>query len=349
MENTVLLVSYFSKTLLRIPTLQVSADDSDTAKMVQANSDNTFYVYNTTLDSTYPKNKAIPIKVKVEPASEKDKITKFQFTLGNDDFTRACEYPDVDNVTPTFTYTHPVAVSTKEITGNSLETSSDSDWTWPTDLFGGKVKKIKVKIWQGTTVTEHTITRSFYIVGSQIPDARIDAYVDTQNATISGTTYTWAHSSYKAILNQETFKRHYARSTYLAKTSHEYYPFKGGGTGDDGFGIGQLTPPSASEQIWNWKKNIDRGFNFFITTKRQAAELDLAGHTYTQEQLKYATVCRYNGGSYFVWSSTESKWIKRSDITCNCDGNEAKGKKDGGSCQNYGFCYANKILGTYTD
>lgn len=46
---------FFSNLRMRIPTLQVSADDSDTAKMVQANSDNTFYVYNTTLDSTYPK------------------------------------------------------------------------------------------------------------------------------------------------------------------------------------------------------------------------------------------------------------------------------------------------------
>ena len=39
--------------------------------------------------------------------------------------------------------------------------------------------------------------------------------------------------------------------------------------------------------------------------------------TYTIDQLKYETVCRWNGGTYHEWDHKTSSWVRPSNILCD--------------------------------
>ncbi|HXD33133.1 MAG TPA: hypothetical protein VN643_18570 [Pyrinomonadaceae bacterium] len=142
---------------------------------------------------------------------------------------------------------------------------------------------------------------------------------------------------------------------------------------DNGYGICQLTnPPPKFEQVWNWKLNIDAGVKLF-GEKRSAAITYLSknNHTYTAEQLKYETVCLWNGGHYHVWDAKASKWVRNPNILCDSKtGNmgwdmtdpQNKGKTEaqlskrdfgsysggkpapGSHWDHYGVCYADHLL-----
>ena len=81
----------------------------------------------------------------------------------------------------------------------------------------------------------------------------------------------------------------------------------------------QLTTPAPSfEQVWNWRLNIDGGLTLF-GQKRTAAigYLGQSNRTYTADQLKYETVCRWNGGSYHEWDTKAAKWIRKATSLCD--------------------------------
>jgi len=134
----------------------------------------------------------------------------------------------------------------------------------------------------------------------------------------------------------------------------------------------QLTTPAPKfEEVWNWKMNIDAGVKLF-NDKRTAAVAYLSKHgTYTAEQLKYETVCRWNGGAYHHWDEKKGQWVRPANILCDAktgnigwdmDNPANKGKteaqlhardseeysKPPGSSANWrysGVCYADAILG----
>jgi len=140
---------------------------------------------------------------------------------------------------------------------------------------------------------------------------------------------------------------------------------------DNGYGMCQLTTPSPTfDQIWNWKLNINGGLKLF-DQKRMAAisYLSQNGRTYTSDQLKYESICRWNGGNYHEWDG--NNWVRKSNILCDSktgnigwDMNDAQNKgktevelhkRDSGSYANppqagahwkyFGVCYADQILG----
>jgi hypothetical protein len=142
---------------------------------------------------------------------------------------------------------------------------------------------------------------------------------------------------------------------------------------DNGYGMCQLTTPAPTfDQVWNWRLNVDGGLKLF-GQKRTAAVgyLSQGGRTYTDDQLKYEAVCRWNGGSYHEWDATGSKWVRKSNILCdsktgnigwdtndpeNKDKTEAElHKRDSGSYSKpptagahwmySGVCYADRVLG----
>lgn len=142
---------------------------------------------------------------------------------------------------------------------------------------------------------------------------------------------------------------------------------------DNGYGMCQLTTPTPTfEQVWNWKLNVNGGLNLF-SQKRAAAVgyLSQSGRSYTDEQLKYETVCRWNGGAYHQRDEKAGKWIRPTSILCDTKtGNigwdmtktENAGKteadlhtRDSGSYsmpptsasgwKYSGVCYADRILG----
>lgn len=88
---------------------------------------------------------------------------------------------------------------------------------------------------------------------------------------------------------------------------------------DGGYGMCQLTNPRPSyEQVWNWKKNIDGGLTLFGHKRTEAiGYLGQSKRTYTDEQLKYEAVCRWNGGSYHTWDSKQGAWVRNPNIVCD--------------------------------
>jgi hypothetical protein len=135
----------------------------------------------------------------------------------------------------------------------------------------------------------------------------------------------------------------------------------------------QLTNPVPGfDQVWNWKLNVQAGLSLF-SGKRTAAinYLTQNNRSYTNEQLMYEAVCRWNGGSYHEWDDKAGKWIRHPNILCDSatgnigwdmDDAANKGKTEvelhkrdsasyskppGASAhwQYSGVCYADKVLG----
>ena len=88
---------------------------------------------------------------------------------------------------------------------------------------------------------------------------------------------------------------------------------------DNGYGMCQLTSPVPTfDQVWNWKLNVDGGLALFATKRAAAIQyLSQSNRTYTDDQLKYEAVCRWNGGSYHTWDSKSSKWVRNPDMLCD--------------------------------
>lgn len=144
---------------------------------------------------------------------------------------------------------------------------------------------------------------------------------------------------------------------------------------DNGYGLCQLTSPAPSyEAIWNWKKNVDGGVKLYQGKQNSARTyLSQAGRSFTDSQLKYETICRWNGGTYHVWDATALAWARNANILCdsltgnigwNMKEEDNKGKteadlhkrdarpkggydtrKDGDKWFYSGVCYADAILG----
>jgi hypothetical protein len=163
------------------------------------------------------------------------------------------------------------------------------------------------------------------------------------------------------ILQQESGWRHFNPSGEPIKSF------------DNGYGMCQLTtPPPTFEQVWNWKLNVRGGLKLFADKRTAAiAYLSQNNRSYSNDQLKYETVSRWNGGSYHEWDETAGKWVRHPNILCdsatgnigwdmNDEQNSGKteaelhsrdkasyhGAPPAGSHWKYsGVCYADKVLG----
>jgi hypothetical protein len=113
--------------------------------------------------------------------------------------------------------------------------------------------------------------------------------------------------AFDKILQQETKFRHF-------KVNGE--PIK---SFDNGYGICQLTNPAPTfEQAWNWKRNIDAGLVLFAQKRASARTyLTQSGRTFTEAQLRFESVCRWNGGQYHRWDATSSQWVRTPTILCD--------------------------------
>jgi hypothetical protein len=88
---------------------------------------------------------------------------------------------------------------------------------------------------------------------------------------------------------------------------------------DNGYGMCQLTNPVPTfEQVWNWQLNVDGGLLLFAE-KRSAAKafLGQSGRTFTDAQLRFESVCRWNGGAYHRWDGVANKWIRQPNVLCD--------------------------------
>jgi hypothetical protein len=169
-------------------------------------------------------------------------------------------------------------------------------------------------------------------------------------------------AGFEKILSQESNYQHFNTKPPVNEPVKSF---------DNGYGMCQLTHPTPTfDQVWNWQLNIDAGLELF-EQKRLAAITYLAKHQpYSAEQLKYETVCRWNGGNYHEWDANAAAWVRRANILCDSQtGNigwdmndqENKGKteadlrkRDSGSYSKapgarahwkyFGVCYADHVL-----
>lgn len=170
--------------------------------------------------------------------------------------------------------------------------------------------------------------------------------------------------------NSAGFDKILEKESHFRQFNNNFEPVK---SFDNGYGMCQLTSPVPTfEQVWNWKLNIDAGLKLFEQKRLSAvAYLGQGGRSYTAEQLKYETVCRWNGGTYHEWNAQAGKWIRHPNILCDSrTGNigwdmndpQNKGKteselhkRDSGSYSKppqtgshwkyLGVCYADRLLG----
>jgi hypothetical protein len=115
------------------------------------------------------------------------------------------------------------------------------------------------------------------------------------------------NDGFAAIIRHESKFKQFAASSVPVKSF------------DKGYGMCQLTNPAPTfEQAWNWKQNVDGGLRLFGQKRASAVSyLGQGGRVYTQEQLKYETVCRWNGGQYHRWDPGASSWVRTPDILCD--------------------------------
>jgi hypothetical protein len=88
---------------------------------------------------------------------------------------------------------------------------------------------------------------------------------------------------------------------------------------DKGYGMCQLTtPPPTFEQAWNWNRNVDGGLALFAQKRASALNyLGQNGRVFTEQQVTYETVCRWNGGAYHRWDAGANKWARTPTILCD--------------------------------
>jgi hypothetical protein len=189
------------------------------------------------------------------------------------------------------------------------------------------------------------------ITGDNPSSAQVNTYLSSQSGS----------AGFDKILEQESKFKHFNAQGEPVRSF------------DNGYGMAQLTSPVPTyEQVWNWKLNIDGGLNLFAQKRAAAiAYLSQSNRTYTEDQVKYEAVCRWNGGSYHVWDDKAGAWVRNPNILCDSNtGNigwdmtdtENSGKsesdlheRDKGSYSHppqsgahwkySGVCYADKILG----
>lgn len=142
---------------------------------------------------------------------------------------------------------------------------------------------------------------------------------------------------------------------------------------DNGYGMCQLTKPVPNfDQVWNWKLNVEAGLALFAQKRTMAINyLSQNQRSYTDDQLMYEAVCRWNGGSYHEWDQQSGQWVRHPNILCdsatgnigwdmNDEANKGKseadlhqrdsasyGKAPGPNAhwKFWGVCYADKVLG----
>ena len=188
------------------------------------------------------------------------------------------------------------------------------------------------------------------IIGTNPSETEVNDYLKSKS-NVEG---------FDKIIAQESRYRHFNKSE----------PVK---SFDNGYGMCQLTIPKPTfQQVWNWKLNIDGGLALFEKKRVVAiSHLSQSGRTYTPDQLKSESVCRWNGGTYHEWDSKGAKWARHDHILCDSrtgnigwDMNDPENsgktedqlhKRDSASYAKrpsdahwnyYGVCYADHLLGT---
>ncbi|MEO8595989.1 MAG: hypothetical protein ABI759_21890 [Candidatus Solibacter sp.] len=194
------------------------------------------------------------------------------------------------------------------------DASGPHDWTWT--IQWGTFKKSGTA--QTTGNSWNPVVAVAHLGGELTVTATAGAETASIAIRISGTNPSAAEvAAYLATKpNAEGFDK-------ILQHESKFRNFNSGGepvkSFDNGYGMCQLTTPApAYEQVWNWKLNIDGGLALFAAKQAVATKyLSQSNRVFTQDQLKYEAVCRWNGGSYHVWDAANAAWVRNPGILCD--------------------------------
>ncbi len=214
------------------------------------------------------------------------------------------------------------------------------------------VEKLKNKVIGGLLTVRvnagsEKFIRKIIIRGKNPGKAAVDKYLDEH----------W-HDKYDLVLIKKIFQQE-SRNRQFYSDEQPLVSF------DNGYGIGQLTNPSATyEEAWNWKEHVNTVMNKVLPDKRAKASKYLRGGkhgtlTYTREQYDTETAAFYNGrGRFYKWNTAKKVWEEDTTTTCDPDSNRSwdksehpgktadQLKKEGVHSDYTGHCYAKHIIGT---
>jgi len=274
-------------------------------------------------------------------------MLKVKKPLLNQKFTisAAADWPDIEFQTDgsgahTWDWSIKWGIHTKS--GRATTTSNTWNARDAIQNLGGTLS-VTVKTGSGSA------SLSLKLVGTNPTDTAVKSYLATKADS----------DGFFKILSHETKCKHFSTSGEPVKSF------------DHGYGICQLTNPKPTfEQTWNWKLNIDAGLELFKAKRNLAISyLTQANRTYTTDQLRYETVCRWNGGKYHEWDEGAKQWMRPAVILCdsktgnigwNLTSPNNKGKNEtalrardqgsyssrpnGADWQYLGVCYADRVL-----
>jgi hypothetical protein len=173
-------------------------------------------------------------------------------------------------------------------------TASTPDNAWnATSLLTNRGGIVKVTAVAGGESATATVT----LKGTNPTQAMVAQYLSTKPDA----------DGFDKILLQESRFRHFAVSGDPVKSF------------DNGYGMCQLTNPTPTfEQVWNWKSNITGGLALYAQKRAMARTyLSQSGRKFTDVQLRFETVCRWNGGSYHRWDTASNQWVRSPTIVCD--------------------------------
>ena len=252
----------------------------------------------------------------------------------------------------------------------NFKTDGTGPHVWRWSLAWGSFKKSGVQNTTSNSWDAKTVIINYG--GTLTLQIEANKQIATINVKIRGTNPTAAEvTKYLATkANSAGFEKILEKESHFRQFNNNSEPVK---SFDNGYGMCQLTSPAPTfEQVWNWKLNIDAGLKLFEQKRLSAvAYLGQQKRSYTAEQLKYETVCRWNGGTYHEWDAKTGKWIRHPNILCDShtgnmgwDMNDAQNKgkteselhkRDAGSYSKppqagshwkyFGVCYADRLLG----
>jgi len=197
-----------------------------------------------------------------------------------------------------------------------FKTDSTGQHTWHWTIEWGKFKKTGKETTPGNTWDAKKVITNY---GGKLTvraeankqDASITVVITGTNPTPHQVRQYLVHKAHSAgfdkIIEHETRFKHFNLKLEPVKSF------------DNGYGMCQLTTPTPSyEQVWNWKRNVDGGLALFENKRKSAiAYLTQSKRTYTNDQVKYETVSRWNGGSYHEWDSKKQVWVRHKDVLCD--------------------------------
>jgi len=166
-------------------------------------------------------------------------------------------------------------------------------------------------VWDATAVLTNrggtvTVTATAGAISATI-SIKIKATNPAQNDVVQYLSTKPDSDGFDKILQQETKFRHFNGNGEPIKSF------------DNGYGLCQLTTPAPTfEQVWSWKRNLDGGLALFAQKRASARTyLGQSGRQFSDAQLRFESVCRWNGGTYHRWDAGVKRWVRTPTVLCD--------------------------------